>query len=352
MKKKLFPILFLCFVFIFSAYFVKPVFSQQAESKVFTGIIKDDSVNIRSGPGVNFEILRKMDKNDLVLVQDSTLDWYKIKLPRNSKAYISKDFLRMDGTSLGYSNADRVNVRAGKGTNFNVIGQLSKNDLVEVIEVDNEWAQIFSDNNCFAWVHKEFLNFNGPDTIYIAQENKNQEAWKLLQQAKMFEQSEGGITESNDKRAACIQKYNAIIRDYPQTSAANSAKKYISMLSMKQPVAKAVVQPVAVPEPPKTLTTESVKTPNKSDQQAPKKVLIKPASNPIAQGKLIESGRFFFRPGTHKLMENNQEKYFLKSEDIDLNTYIYHTVQIWGKIVSSDKTKIPIIEVEYVNQIN
>ncbi|MBU1086477.1 MAG: SH3 domain-containing protein [Candidatus Omnitrophica bacterium] len=351
MKKKLFSLLLLSLIFFgFSA---ESSSAQQAEIEKFTGIINDDSVNIRSGAGVNFEILRKMDKGELVLVEESILDWYKIKLPRNSKAYIHKDFLRMDGDKFGYINADRVNVRADKGTNFNVIGQLNQNDLVEVLELDNEWARIFTDKNCYAWIHQNFVSNHGAASIYLSQENLNQEAWKLLQQAKIFEQSEGGISDSNEKRAACIQKYNAIIRDYPQTTAANSAKKQISMLSIKIPEAprpQPIAQPAAKIEV--VQTPEQTKKPAQSTPTEKKSVLVKPAGNPIAQGKLIESGRFFLRPGTHKLIIDNQEKYYLKSSEINLNTYIYHQVQIWGKIISTDKTRIPTVEVEYVNQIN
>ncbi|MFH1063236.1 MAG: SH3 domain-containing protein [Candidatus Omnitrophota bacterium] len=340
MKKTIFNILLIGCVFIFSSLANDSAFSREAENQVFTGIINDNSVNIRSGPGVNFEILRKMDKDELVLVLGNELDWYKLKLPRNSKAYIHNQFIKMGDTNYGYINTDRVNVRAGKGTNFNVIGQLNANDLVEVIDQDNEWAQIFTDINCFAWAHKDFVNNHGPASIYISKENVNQEAWKLLQQAKQFEQA-SGITDTDEKQAACIQKYNAIIRDYPQTIAANSAKKCITRLSKIIPVIKK-------PEP---VSDELVK--NQAQIQTEKKrLLVKPATNPIAQGKVVESGRFFYRPGTHKLIENNQTGYFLKSDTIDLNSYIYHNVQIWGKIISSDKTKIPTIEVEYVNQLN
>jgi len=351
MKIKLFPILLFCIVFICSTIFITRCFALEVINKSFTGMINDNSVNIRSGAGVNFEILRKMDKTELVLVQASILDWYKIKLPRNSKAFVHKEFISMDGKSFAHINADRVNVRAGKGTNFNVLGQLNEKDLIEVVEPGRAWTQIFSEKHCYAWVNKNFVTNQGPATIYTSKENVNQEAWKLLQQAKTFEQSNNGITDITEKKAACIQKYKAIIRDYPKTAAAISAKKHITILSRKKAITKkpkAVVPKSVKIEPPKQ-ATKQVK-PQVVNQA--KNVLVKPNGNPIAQGKIIEAGRFFFRPGTHKLIKNDQIKYFLKSKTINLNTYIYHKIQVWGKIISSDKTKIPTIEVEYVNQLN
>lgn len=345
MKKTILSILVISCIFSISNLRDNSAFAQENTDQMFTGIINDDSVNIRSGAGINFEILRKMDKDELILVLESNLDWYKIKLPRNSKAYIYNKFIKMSDNTYGYINSDSVNIRAGKGTNFNVIGQLNKNDLVEVIEQDNEWSQIFSDTNCFAWAHKDFVNNHGPASIYLAKENINQEAWKLLQQAKQFEQDGGvGITDVNEKQAAYIQKYNAIIRDYPETTAANSAKKNISRLSN---IIQVVKQTDHIPEQEikKDKTQSSIPTTKKV-------VLIKPDSAPIAKGKIVESGRFFFRPGTHKLVENNKTTYFLKSATIDLNIYVYHTVQIWGTVTNSDKTKTPIIEVEYVNKLN
>lgn len=319
-------------------------FSQDA----FTGIITDTNVNIRSGAGVNFEILRKMNTGDIILVLKNELDWYKIKLPRNSKAYVHKKFITMDGKVYGYINANRVNIRAGHGTTFNVIGQLNKRDLIEVVDQNPAWAHIFTNSHAFAWVHKNFIKNHGPASIYTSKENLDQEAWKLLQQAKQFELSKDVISDKNEKRAACIQKYKAIIRDYPKSLAANNAKKHITKLSKKTTISKNIPKSV-----PNTVKLKITKKQVKVEKQAVKnKPLAKPVSQPIAQGKLIESGRFFSRPGSHKLRVKNKTKYYLKSQTIDLNTYIYHKVQIWGKIINSKKTKIPVIEVEYVNQLN
>jgi uncharacterized protein YgiM (DUF1202 family) len=353
MRKKILFLFFNLFVVLTFWHFAAGnTIAQEVTIEDFTGSINGDNVNIRSGASTNFEILRKMDDGEMVLVVGSFLDWYKIKLPRNSKAYVNKKFVRMDSPVYGHIVADRVNIRAGKGTNFNVIGQLNTNDLVEVLEKDPEWYQIYSDKNCYAWVFQKYINNQGPSSIFASQESKDQEAWKLFHQAKIFEQTNQNNDEVAEEKAAAIQKYNAIIRDYPNTQAAESSKKQISRLSKKTSAPNK--QSAEKSEMPKKSVTEKQDQKKKVEQskQTKKVLLSKPTSDPIAEGKLIEAGRFLFRPGTHKLLENKQTKFYLKSDTVDLNTYIYHKVQIWGKIVSSKKAKIPVIEVEYVHQLN
>ncbi|MDD5747082.1 MAG: SH3 domain-containing protein, partial [Candidatus Omnitrophica bacterium] len=114
------------------------VYSAEKNITPYTGIITADAVNVRSGPGVDFEILCQLETDDLVLVQDSTLDWLKITLPRIGKAYVSSQYLIPTSTLLGTINANNINIRAGEGTNFNVIGQLNKNDPVEIVAKDGD----------------------------------------------------------------------------------------------------------------------------------------------------------------------------------------------------------------------
>ena len=42
--------------------------AEDKKPEPYTAVIIGDSVNLRSGPGVSFEILRKADKGDTVLV--------------------------------------------------------------------------------------------------------------------------------------------------------------------------------------------------------------------------------------------------------------------------------------------
>jgi len=39
-------------------------------------------------------------------------------------------------------------------------------------------------------------------------------------------------------------------------------------------------------------------------------------------------------------------------KNININDYTYHQVQVWGKIKTSKKSKIPVIEVDFIKKLN
>ncbi|MCG2710913.1 MAG: SH3 domain-containing protein [Candidatus Omnitrophica bacterium] len=337
--KKTINVLIICLIFFcFSNYRGDWCFAQEKASVPYSGIITGDSVSVRSGPGVNFEKLRKMDQGDAVLVVDPQNEqWLKIKLPRNSKAFVHKDFLVVENSVYGVISGERVNVRAGEGTNFNIIGQLNPDDRVEIILKGRDWFQIYPYENCFAWVHRDFVKKSGPAKIYIDNEAEKREGFKLLIEAEIFEKE--NKTAAIDKRdiSPIIQKYKLILRDYAQSPANEKTRLHIERLSKIN---------TQIQRPQGQTNNEP------GTEKSKKAILMQPDSKPDAQGKITEAGKFFNRPGTHRLVKDGRTHYFLKSETVNLNDHTYHQVQIWGQIKSSEKSKIPVIEVDFIKNLN
>ncbi|MFH1093372.1 MAG: SH3 domain-containing protein [Candidatus Omnitrophota bacterium] len=313
-------------------------FAQEKLSPPYSAIITGDSVSLRSGPGLNFEKLRKMDKDSTVLVVDSDhAEWLKVSLPRNSNAFVHKDFISVENSVYGVITGKRVNVRAGEGTNFNVIGQLNPGNRVEIILKDKDWFQIYPYENCFAWVHRDFVKESGSAKIYIDIEAKKREGLKLLIEAEIFEQENKAAAINSRDLSPIIQKYKVIIRDYAQSPANERANAHIEHLSQ-------IKMQIKNPE---SQTKNGQETENNK-----KAISIQPNTKPDAEGKIDEAGKFFNRPGTHRLMKDGKTQYFLKSETVNLNDYTYHQVQIWGKIISSKKSAAPVIEVNFIKKLN
>jgi len=313
----------------------------EANLAYYTAKITADSVNLRSGPGTNFEILRKINKGELVLVLGKKLDWYKIELPRNTRAFIHSEFIGTKSLIYGEINADNVNVRAGEGTNFNVIGQLNKGDAVEILERGKDWYHIYPYKNCFAWAHKDYLKKEGPAKIYTDKETHHREGWKLLYKAENFEIANKQAALKNNDLSAILQKYNTIVRNYPKSMASIRAQRHIddlkrikSLLKKKQPGAAAAKKQIQDKKPAAPAGIDT------------------PTEKPIVRGKIMDAGRFFKRPGTHKLLQNGKTKFFLKSQTVNINDFVYHDVLIWGKIISNKKSRIPVIEVTFIKKTN
>lgn len=62
----------------------------------------------------------------------------------------------MDGENYQVT-ASALNVRSGPGTNFGVMGQVHRGDLVEVVDIQGSWARLDQNDNSDGWVHTAYL---------------------------------------------------------------------------------------------------------------------------------------------------------------------------------------------------
>lgn len=217
----------------------------QAQEKQFEPVyatVLEDRVNIRAGQGLNFEFLGQLNQAAQVVVMGRGYGWYKIKLPREALCFVHSDYI-----NEGIVAADKLRVRAGCGTNFNVLGVLKRGEAVDIIEEKGGWLKIAPTKNCFGWIKEDYLKLTDKEFI-----------------------------------------------------------------------------------PPALLDSTS------------------PQTRIEAQGLIDDLGRIFKRQGTHKLVKDKKVLYYLKSENIDLEDYVYQTVCVIGKLEKPKKSPYPIINVEQI----
>jgi SH3-like domain-containing protein len=216
-----------------------------------------DKVNIRAGQGVNFEILGQLNKNKQVIVMDQQFGWYKIKLPKQALCFVYQDYIDRKRSSV---KVDRLRVRAGAGLNFNVLGTLKKGETVVILEERGDWLRIVPPPNCPGWIKDEYLHLSKKEPIPI------------------------------------------------QVQSALPKKKVPSIQSL---------------------------TPKK-------KIEI--------TGIIDDLGKIINRQGTHKLSNNKKILYYLKSDAIDLNHYVYQKVRLKGQLEKIKSSPYPVINVEHITR--
>ncbi len=59
------------------------------------GHVEGNNVNVRTGPGSNYNIITKYSTNDIVKVISTSNDWYKIMLPNGAIGYMSSGYVRL-----------------------------------------------------------------------------------------------------------------------------------------------------------------------------------------------------------------------------------------------------------------
>ena len=123
------------------------------EYRVITG----DSVNFRSGAGTNYSSIGKLNKGDKIEYLGESGSWVKARYSGKT-GYVYGSYVgEYTSTNTKYVTATTLNVRSGAGTNYSIIGSLSKGTKVEVISTTNGWSKI-KYNGSTGYVSSQYLS--------------------------------------------------------------------------------------------------------------------------------------------------------------------------------------------------
>jgi uncharacterized protein YgiM (DUF1202 family) len=119
---------------------------------------------VRGQAGLQGEVVTHLFKGDAVTVlsqinldkhaADEPAQWAKIALPSTVHVWLNGKFI--DATSKAVS-AKKLNLRAGPGENYSVVGLLEKGATVSEVETKGDWIKIEAPTNAFAFVAAMYL---------------------------------------------------------------------------------------------------------------------------------------------------------------------------------------------------
>jgi hypothetical protein len=127
------------------------------------------SINARGQAGLKGEVVAHLKKGDTVTVLDQInlskhkasepAQWAKIALPSSTHAWVKASYI--DATSKTVS-PKKLNLRAGPGENYSVLGVIERGTAVNPITTKGEWMQIDPPANSFAFVAAMYLKQQAP----------------------------------------------------------------------------------------------------------------------------------------------------------------------------------------------
>jgi uncharacterized protein YgiM (DUF1202 family) len=127
--------------------------------------VASKNLNVRGQAGLKGEVIAHLKLGDTVTVitqinldkhaADEPAQWAKISLPSGAKVWVSTHFV--DATTKTVT-AKKLNLRAGPGENYSVLGVIEKGTPVSEIATKGGWTQIEPPANAFAFVAAMFLN--------------------------------------------------------------------------------------------------------------------------------------------------------------------------------------------------
>ena len=117
------------------------------------------AVNVRKGPGTQYDKVGVLNKNTNVSVVKIQAEWAHL----DNDTWIYAPYLTLVGTAQPvpaeqgteyYVNVPAVNVRKGPGTQYDMVGISNKNTKVRVVEIQGNWAHL----NNETWIYAPYLS--------------------------------------------------------------------------------------------------------------------------------------------------------------------------------------------------
>jgi uncharacterized protein YgiM (DUF1202 family) len=129
------------------------------------GVVLNERVNVRTRPSIASEVIQQLDTGAVVTILDrinlndpqpgEPREWFRIVIPEATELWISSEYI---DTATKSVKASRLNVRAGPGQNFSVVGRIERGAVVEPIRASAGWTAIKPLAATVAYVATEFIN--------------------------------------------------------------------------------------------------------------------------------------------------------------------------------------------------
>lgn len=221
---------------------------------------------------------------------------------------------------IGKANSDKINLRAGPNTNYEIITKIKKDAELTVISERFDWYKVMlSNGSCF--ISKKYVEIQPLDTAKAIVTGNNVNLRAQASDTASILGKAGIGTEVK------------ILKTYPEWYE----------ISAPQGMAFGWVHKKFVDYKQPFLTTAKAE---ETKPESAKQDL--PPPKPIAIGVVRPSGIFLKRRGTHKLIVNGKPAYYLKGDKKTLDKFTGLRVNIFGEITGSADAKIPLIEVKQI----
>ncbi|MDX1951793.1 MAG: SH3 domain-containing protein [Verrucomicrobiota bacterium] len=125
--------------------------------------VREPRVNVRAQPSIFSEVITQVQQGEEVTVLEvipvkkqkpgEPTNWARIKMPGNTPVWVFSSFIKDNSASV-----DKLNLRAGPGENYSVIGRLEKGAAVKPIRTVEEWTEIEAPDTAFAFIDATLLD--------------------------------------------------------------------------------------------------------------------------------------------------------------------------------------------------
>jgi len=209
----------------------EPAPADDDDSDIPMGRISVSAANIRTGPSTNYRIIVTLHRGDIVQLISTENDWYKIKLSNNHEGYCYNTLIDVitepdndsgDGTNgndedkvEAYINVSGANVRSGPGTGHRVIATLTRGQMVEVLDDENNWSEVIIPDGRQGYIFSSLLTgvSSNSDDISSGQQRITHKALAVVGQRDIIYGIDCYNPTTEYGNLACAAVISAILRN-------------------------------------------------------------------------------------------------------------------------------------------
>ncbi|MCC5846262.1 MAG: SH3 domain-containing protein [Verrucomicrobia bacterium] len=129
-----------------------------ADVPTFDVMVVADRVNLRNAGSLDSDVVGQVNYGDMLTGLELEEEWVRIRPPQGMAVWVHGGLLFEDREV----RARVLNMRSGPGTQFDVLGQLERMDPVTVVERYDEWRRIVPTDAVQVWIFRELLQVMDP----------------------------------------------------------------------------------------------------------------------------------------------------------------------------------------------
>lgn len=127
------------------------------------------TLNLRSGPGKDYDVKGYVSHGDRVTLLDEEDEWSEVRTASGRTGWIKTKYI--DGTTRslgsGYkyvkTNGGSINLRTGAGTGYGVKGSVANGAKVKVLNTEDSWARVtVQSSGATGWIMAKYLSDTAP----------------------------------------------------------------------------------------------------------------------------------------------------------------------------------------------
>ena len=117
--------------------------------------VSNPIANIRSGPGLKYDILWKVRKYHPLLILEKSGKWFHFRDFEGDEGWIHRSLLSRIPTVI--TKIKKCNIQEGPGTSFKILSTVGKGIPFKIIKHKGNWLNIQHADGDKGWIHRSLV---------------------------------------------------------------------------------------------------------------------------------------------------------------------------------------------------